>query len=102
MRRTLAFTTALATAVGLFALGAAEASPDRPRAAAPALPTVQWMPLTELIATLEGRGYTVLEAEREDGRYWEVRMQDAGGMVVEAYLDPATGAPVTRSGREDD
>jgi len=96
MKRTLLFTAALATATGLFALGAAEASPDGPDArTAP----VTWMPLSDLIASLEARGYTLLEAEREDGRYWEVRMQDAGGMVVEAYLDPATGAPLGTADR---
>lgn len=99
MKRSLLFTAALATAVGLFTLGAAQASPDTPQAMAQA---VRWMPLAELIAKLEGQGYTVLEAEREDGRYWEVKMRDANGMVVEAYLDPATGAPVERSGRGDD
>ncbi|TCP44179.1 PepSY domain-containing protein [Rhodovulum marinum] len=99
MKHPLAVTAALATVLTLAAPGPVAASPDGPRAGAPA---AQWMPLTDLIATLEGRGYTVLEAEREDGRYWEVRMQDASGMVVEAYLDPATGAPLATRDREDD
>ncbi|SIO47697.1 Peptidase propeptide and YPEB domain-containing protein [Rhodovulum sp. ES.010] len=99
MKRTILFTAALASAAGLVALGEAQASPETaPAMAQPA----RWMPLGELIAKLESQGYTVLEAEREDGRYWEVKMRDANGMVVEAYLDPATGAPATRLGRDDD
>ncbi|TCO69380.1 PepSY domain-containing protein [Rhodovulum euryhalinum] len=96
MKRTLLFTAVLATAAGLSALGAAQAAPDTPQAMTQ---SAQWMPLAELIEKLENQGYTVLEAEREDGRYWEVKMRDANGMVVEAYLDPATGAPAERSGR---
>ncbi|MEX5728346.1 hypothetical protein Ga0609869_001699 [Rhodovulum iodosum] len=99
MKRTLFLTAALASLAGLLSPAAALASgDDRIAVEQPAA----WMPLGELIAKLEGQGYSVLEAEREDGRYWQVRMQDANGMIVETYLDPATGMPANRIEREDD
>jgi uncharacterized membrane protein YkoI len=102
MTRTIAFSSLLATAVGLFALGAAQSSAQEPSTTPSAPATTQWLPLEQLVSQLEAQGYTVLEAEREDGRYWEVEMTDANGMVIETYLDAATGAPLPAGTRRDD
>lgn len=95
MTRDIIFTGLLATVLGLFAIGSAQASSDdRDGSGRVTGAAVQWLPLAALVSQLEAKGYTVLEADREDGRYWEVRMRDANGMTVEAYLEPATGAPL--------
>jgi len=79
IRKTL-FTAALASAIGLVAMGA-EAQDRAP---------VERMSAGQIAAMLEGQGYTVHEIELEHGRY-EVEMIDANGMRTEAYLDAATG-----------
>jgi hypothetical protein len=98
MRRTLLFTAALGTAVGLFALGEAQAAPDPgPAMAGPA----QRMPPAGLLAKPQARGCTLPGTGREGGRQWNIRARDGNGMVVAAYPEPAAGAPATRAGRED-
>jgi len=99
MTRTILFTAALATAGGLFALGA-QASDDDDRARlADVPPRAQWMSVATLAAQLEAQGYAIHEIDTERDAY-EVDMTDANGMRVEAYLHPVTGAVLSRS--EDD
>ena len=92
MKRTILFSASLATALGLFALGAS--AQDQTPAQ-----TQNRMSIAQIATMLEDQGYTVLEIELERGRY-DVEMIDAGGMQVEAYLDAATGAVLPY--REDD
>lgn len=84
MKRTILFTSSLAAAVGLFALGA-NAQQQGAQAQ-----QQQRMNVAQIATMLEEQGYTVLEVELERGRY-DVEMIDSKGMRVEAYLDPATG-----------
>ncbi|WP_416881607.1 PepSY domain-containing protein [Marivita sp.] len=93
MKRTIFFTAALATAVGMFALGA-NAQQQTAQVQDP-----QRMSVAQIATMLEDQGYSVLEIELERGRY-DVEMIDSNGMKVEAYLDPATGAVLPY--REDD
>lgn len=79
MKRTILFTASLASALGLFALGAAAQSQTQER-----------MSVVQIATMFEEQGYTVLEVEFERGHY-EVDMLDGKGMKVEAYLDPVTG-----------
>ena len=92
MTRTILFTAALATAAGLFALGAQASDDDRARLENPP-PRAEWMPVADLAAKLEAQGYTIREIEVERGAY-DVEMTDANGMKVEAYLHPVTGEPL--------
>jgi len=92
MKRTILFSASLATALGLFALGAS--AQDQTPAQ-----TQNRMSIAQIATMLENQGYTVLEIELERGRY-DVEMIDANGMRVEAYLDAATGAALPY--REDD
>ncbi|MEE4119921.1 MAG: PepSY domain-containing protein [Paracoccaceae bacterium] len=92
MTRTILFTAALATATGLFALGAQASDDDRARLDNPP-PRSEWMSIAELSAKLEAQGYTIREIEAEGGA-WDVEMTDANGMKVEAYLHPVTGEPL--------
>jgi uncharacterized membrane protein YkoI len=88
MKRTILLTASLASAVGLFALGAqAQGAATQTQATAQA---EQSMSITQIATMLEGQGYKVLEIELERGRY-DVEMIDANGMRVEAYLNPVTG-----------
>ena len=86
MTRTILFTASLASAVGLFALGAQAQDQGAPAQA----PIQERMSLVQIATMLEGQGYTVREIELERGRY-DVEMIDANGMKVEAYLDAVTG-----------
>lgn len=79
MKRTILFTASLASALGLFALGASAQAETQER-----------MSVAQIATMLEGQGYKVLEIEFERGRY-DVDMRDGKGMKVEAYLDPVTG-----------
>jgi len=97
MTRFMLITAAAATAA-LIATGA-QASDDG-RGPAPAQPRAEWMSVIELAQKLEAQGYTVREIEREYNVY-EVKMIDANGMRIEAYLDPVTGEPVQRRGYDD-
>jgi uncharacterized membrane protein YkoI len=92
MTRTILFSASLATALGLFALGAS--AQDQTPAQ-----TQNRMSIAQIATMLEDQGYTVLEVELERGRY-DVEMIDANGMRVEAYLEAATGAVLPY--REDD
>jgi uncharacterized membrane protein YkoI len=92
MKRTVLFSASLATALGLFALGAS--AQDQTPAQTP-----NRMSIAQIATMLEDQGYTVLEIELERGRY-DVEMIDANGMRVEAYLDAGTGAVLPY--REDD
>lgn len=100
MTRTILFSASLATALGLFALGAS--AQDQSQAQ-----TQARMSLARIATMLEDQGYTVLEIELERGRY-DVEMIDGNGMRVEAYLDAVTGAVLPyredgkRSDRDDD
>ena len=95
MKRTILFTTSLATAVGLFALGAQAQDQSTPAQTQ----ADQRMSIAQIAGMLEAQGYTVREIELERGRY-EVEMTDANGMRVEAYLNPVTGAALPY--RDDD
>ena len=92
MKRTILFSASLASALGLFALGASAQSQTPAQ-------TQDRMSIAQIATMLEDQGYTVVEIERERGRY-DVEMIDANGMRVEAYLDAATGAVLPY--REDD
>ncbi len=85
MKRTALFTASLATAVGLFALGA-NAQQQGTQGS-----EQQRMSVAQIATMLEEQGYSILEIELERGRY-DVEMIDGNGMKVETYLDPATGA----------
>lgn len=92
MKRTVLFSASLATALGLFALGAS--AQDQTPAQ-----TQNRMSIVQIATMLEDQGYTVLEIELERGRY-DVEMIAANGMRVEAYLDAVTGTVLPY--REDD
>ncbi|WP_169738525.1 PepSY domain-containing protein [Afifella pfennigii] len=94
MKKKIAIAALLAAAIGVSALGTAQASADDSRFSRDR-GSVTWMPITDLVSQLEALGYTVLEVDREDGRYWDVKMTDTNGMQVEAELDAATGAPIS-------
>src|SRR6056297_2373919 len=83
MKRTILFSASLASALGLFALGAS--AQDQTPAQ-----TQNRMSIAQIATMLEAQGYTVLEIELERGRY-DVEMINADGMRVEAYLNPVTG-----------
>ena len=95
MKRTILFTAALATAVGMFALGANAQQQTAP------VQDQQRMSVAQIATMLEDRGYSVLEIELERGRY-DVEMIDSNGMRVEAYLDPATGEVLPYRDDDDD
>jgi uncharacterized membrane protein YkoI len=95
MTRTIFFATSLATAVGLFALGA---NAQQQNAEAQ---TQQRMSVAQVATMLEQQGYRILEIELERNRY-DVEMIDANGMRVEAYLDPVTGAVLPYRDDDDD
>ena len=84
MTRTTLHTACLATALGVFALGAT-AQQQTGQGATP-----ERMSIAEIATLLEGRGYMLREIEMEHGRY-EVEMIDTNGMKVEAKLNPVTG-----------
>lgn len=84
MKRTIFLTATLASAVGLFGLGATAQQKGVQ------VEAKDNMSLAKLATMLEGQGYKVLEIELERGRY-DVDMLDGNGMKVEAYLDPVTG-----------
>ncbi len=95
MKRTILFTAALGTAVGMFALGANAQQQTAP------VQDQQRMSVAQIATMLEDQGYSVLEIELERGRY-DVEMIDSNGMKVEAYLDPATGAVLPYRDDDDD
>lgn len=95
MKRTILFTSALATAVGLFALGA------NAQQQVTQTSQQQRISISQIALMLEEQGYTVIEIELERGRY-DVDMIDSNGMKVEAYLDPATGAVLPYRDDDDD
>lgn len=102
MKHTLLFSAALATTVGLFALGALAQSGGAP---APASEQASEqigprMSIAQIATLLEDQGYTVLEIERERNRF-DVEMIDADGKRVHAYMHPVTGA-VLRDRDDDD
>ena len=94
MIRTILLTTALATAAGLFALGARAQAQQQAQTQGGAQMQVQAqariMSIAEVAARLEAQGYLLREIELERGVY-EVEMTDANGMRVEAHLDAVTG-----------
>lgn len=94
MIRTILFTTSLAAAAGLFALGAEAQDQQQARIQGGAQTQVQAqagiMSIAEVATRLEEQGYLLREIELERGIY-EVEMTDANGMRVEAYLDAVTG-----------
>ena len=94
MKRTILFSASLATALGLFALGAS--AQDQTPAQ-----TQNRMSIAQIATMLEDQGYTVLEIELERGRY-DVEMIDTNGMRVEAYLDATTGAVLPYRDDDDD
>lgn len=95
MTRTILFATSLATAVGLFALGANAQQQNAETQ------TQQRMSVAQVATMLEQQGYRILEIELERNRY-DVEMIDANGMRVEAYLDPVTGAVLPYRDDDDD
>jgi len=94
MTRTTLITASLAAGLGLFALGA---TAQQQGSTAPAQDR---MSIARIAAMLEDQGYTVREIELERGRY-DVEMIDAGGMKVEAYLNPVTGEVMPYRGDDD-
>lgn len=99
MTRTILFTTALGSALALFALGAnAQQGPAQGQGmgAQQVQQQVQVqkqariMTIAQIAAQLEEQGYTIREIELERGVY-EAEMIDANGMRVKAYLNAATG-----------
>lgn len=103
MTRTVLFTTALASAVGLFAMGAQAqqglglnqgAGAGQMQAQNQNQNQVQTqartLTIAEIATRLEAQGYTVREIELERGVY-EVEMTDRNGMRVKAYLDAVSG-----------
>lgn len=99
MTRTVLFTTALASAVGLFAMGAQAqqglglnqgAGNGQMQAQNQVQTQARTLTIAEIATRLEAQGYTVREIELERGVY-EVEMTDRNGMRVEAYLDAVTG-----------
>jgi len=90
MKRTILFSASLATAIGLFALGANAQTQTQER-----------MSIAQVATMLQDQGYKVLEIELERGRY-DVEMIDANGMRVEAYLDAITGAVLPYRDDDDD
>jgi len=94
MKRTILFSASLATALGLFALGAS--AQDQTPAQ-----TQNRMTIAQIATMLEDQGYTVLEVELERGRY-DVEMIDVNDMRVEAYLDATTGAVLPYRDDDDD
>lgn len=107
MTRTVLFTAALASAAGLFALGAAaqqgqglgqtlNQTPGATQAQAQnqvqarVQAQARIMTVAEIAARLEAEGYAVREIELERGTY-EVEMTDRNGMRVKAYLNAVTG-----------
>ena len=98
MRNISPFTTVIGLAA-LLAAGAASAQtaiPDTSRNT----PRPAGMSISEIVAKIEGQGYSVREIETDDGVY-EVKAIDANGMRVEADLDPSTGEPI-RGWKQDD
>ena len=57
-------------------------------------PQGAWMSVAAPAGKLEAQGCTVREIDRDDGDVLE--MTDAGGLRVQAWLDPVTGDPVER------
>lgn len=102
MKRSILFTTSLATAIGLFALGANAESQQQSQVQSqqPAL-AQQHLTISEIANLLEGQGYTVREIELERNHY-EVKMTDAKGMRIKAYLNPITGDVLPYKGSDDD
>jgi len=94
MIRTVLFTASLASAVGLFALGAEAQGQQQAQIQGGAQAQVQAqariMTIAEVATRLEEQGYQLREIELERGVY-EVEMTDANGMRVEVYLDAVTG-----------
>ena len=100
MTRTVLFTAALASAVGLFAIGAQAQQGqglglNQGSGAGQVQAQVQTqsriMTIAEIATRLEAQGYAVREIELERGVY-EVEMTDSNGMRVKAYLDAVTGS----------
>lgn len=99
MTRTVLFTAALASAVGLFALGAQaqqgqglglNQGSGNGQVQAQVQTQARIMTIAEIATRLETQGYTVREIELERGIY-EVEMTDRNGMRAKAYLDAVTG-----------
>ena len=64
-------------------------------AAALAQPPADAMPLSQIIASIEGQadfGY-IKEVDWDDDGYWEVEYYTRDGRKVDVRLDPMTGEP---------
>jgi len=85
---------ALALATGLVAV-TAQAQDITTKGFGTVPPRAEWMKISDLALKLEAQGYTIRELDSDDGIY-EVEMQDANGMRVEAYLHPVTGEVLQR------
>jgi hypothetical protein len=96
MKQSILFSASLATAVGLFALGASAQAQTQVQTQ-----MQDRMSIGQIATQLEAQGYKVLEIELERGRY-DVEMIDANGMKVEAYLDAVTGAVLPYRDDDDD
>lgn len=84
MKRNVLFTATLASAAGLFAMGATA----QQQGAAPL--SKDRMSIVQLATMLEGQGYQILDIELEHGHY-EVDMLNDKGMQIEADIDAVTG-----------
>lgn len=64
-------------------------------AAALAQPPADAMPLSQIIAAIEGQadfGY-IKEVDWDDDGYWEIEYYRADGAKVEVEIDPVSGQP---------
>jgi hypothetical protein len=64
-------------------------------AAALAQPPADAMPLSQIIASIEGQadfGY-IKEVDWDDDGYWEIEYYRADGAKVEVDIDPVSGEP---------
>lgn len=85
--------TVIATALAVLAASTpALASEDEGCTKAP---KEQWLSVDQLKAKLGEQGYTVNKIEIEDACA-EAKVRDKNGKSAELYLDPATGAVVTK------
>ncbi len=94
MKRTILFCTALATAVGFFALGAAEAAPP---ITAASIHTVaaksDWISAAALTDLLTRGSYRVANLQQVHGLFWRAEIARVDGTTFHVYLAP-DGTPL--------
>ncbi|MBW6505634.1 MAG: hypothetical protein K0B00_02655 [Rhodobacteraceae bacterium] len=94
MRRTILFCTALAAAVGLFALGAAEAAPPITAASVHAVARASgWISAEALTARLTRGSYRVADLQQVHGLFWRAEIARSDGTSFRVFLAP-DGTPL--------